>query len=122
MAHFSFEDLEVWQKAVDFADHVLEILDALNSDRRHFRLVEQMEAAVTSIPMNIAEGKGRFSKKEFAQFLYFARGSVFEVVTLIGIFRRRNWVTGTQAESIRNDADQVGKTLSALANSLKRVQ
>ncbi len=120
MAHFSFEDLEVWQKAVDLADHVLDILDGLTSDRKHFRLIEQMEAAVTSVPMNIAEGKGRFSKKEFAQFLYFARGSVFEEVTLMAVFKRRKWVTGPQAENIRDEADQVGKMLSGVANSLKR--
>ena len=40
-----------------------------------------MEAAVTSVPQNIAEGKGRQYKKEFIQYLYIAEGSLFEVLT-----------------------------------------
>jgi len=46
-----------------------------------------MEYATTSPSQNIAEGKGRQYKKEFIQFLYIARGSIFEVVTLNEIFR-----------------------------------
>ena len=67
---FHFEDLDVWQRAVEFADGVIEISENLQSSRNHFRLVEQLEAAATSIAMNIAEGKGRYSKKEFAQSGY----------------------------------------------------
>ena len=51
---FSFEDLEVWRKSVSFAVKVIEIIDKLNTDRKHFRLIEQLESAVTSVAMNIA--------------------------------------------------------------------
>lgn len=37
---FSFEDLEVWQKAVDFADKIISIADEMNTGRKHFRLIE----------------------------------------------------------------------------------
>jgi len=40
--------------------------------------------------MNVAEGKGRFSRKEFIQFLYIARGPLFETITLMNIFKREN--------------------------------
>ncbi|MEW6685817.1 MAG: four helix bundle protein [Candidatus Edwardsbacteria bacterium] len=63
-AKFGFEELEVWQKAIEFANIVIDALENLNTDRKHFRLIEQAESAVTSIAMNIAEGKGRFSKRE----------------------------------------------------------
>ncbi|MBI5605158.1 MAG: four helix bundle protein [Deltaproteobacteria bacterium] len=43
--------------------------------------------------MKIAEGKGRFSKKEFVQYLYIARGSLYETMTLLEIFKRRNWIS-----------------------------
>ncbi len=49
---FSFEDLDVWQKAVDFAVSVIDIVETLNSDRNHYRLIEQLEASSTSIAMN----------------------------------------------------------------------
>jgi four helix bundle protein len=83
---FSFEDLKVWQKAVEFAEGVIQLVDKLETPRKHFRLIEQLEAASTSVAMNIAEGKGRQTTKEFIQFLYIARGSLFEVITLLVIF------------------------------------
>jgi len=42
---FSFEDLEVWQKAVDFADKVISLAEEMQTDRKHFRLIEQLESA-----------------------------------------------------------------------------
>jgi len=89
---FSFEDLEVWQEAVVFADLCLTVVENLSDGRKHYRLMEQLESACTSVSLNIAEGKGRFSKKEFMHFLYIARGSLFETVTLLEIFRRRSWI------------------------------
>lgn len=46
---FSFEDLEVWQKTVDFAVSVIDTIETLNPDRNHYRLIEQLESSVTSI-------------------------------------------------------------------------
>ena len=85
---FPFEKLEVWQLAVELADFVLELLDAFPPNR-YLRLVGHMEAAATSPAQNIAEGKGRQYKKEFIQYLHIAQGSLYEVVTLNEVFRRR---------------------------------
>lgn len=74
---FPFEDLEVWQEAVNFADQCLDVIEKIETDRKHYRLIEQVESASASAALNIAEGKGRFSKKEFVQFLYISRGSLF---------------------------------------------
>ena len=117
--HFSFEDLDVWKKAIDFANEVISIVDKLNTNRKHFRLIEQLESAVTSISMNIAEGKGRFSKKEFVQYLYISRGSLFETVTLVEIFKKRGWIDNTQYHSIRNKGNEIGRMLSSLIRSIK---
>ncbi|HHX08567.1 MAG TPA: four helix bundle protein, partial [Chloroflexi bacterium] len=78
----SYKDLIVWQKSMILANDVIDLVDHLETDRKHFRLIEQLEAAVTSIPMNIAEGKGRESKKEYVHFLYISRGSLYETLTL----------------------------------------
>lgn len=85
---FPFEKLEVWQVSVELANFVLALLETIPPNK-HIRLVSQMKATVTSPFQNIAEGKGRQYKKEFIQFLYIARGSVFEVVTLSQMFCRR---------------------------------
>lgn len=117
---FSFEDLEVWQKAVDFADKVINISEEIQTDRKHFRLIEQLESASTSIALNIAEGKGRYSKKEFIQFLYIARGSLYETITLLIIFNKRKWISSEQLEEIKEFGDHIGKMLSSLINSIKK--
>ena len=85
---FAFEDLLVWQKAIDFAEVVIKTIDEFEAPRKHFRIIEQLEAASISISSNIAEGKGRFSKKEFVHYLYIARGSLFETVSLLILIRR----------------------------------
>ncbi len=117
---FSFEDLDVWQKAVDFAVSVIDIVEILNSDRNHYRLIEQIESSVTSISVNIAEGKGRNSKKEFIQYLYIARGSLFETITFLIIFHKKKWITNSKLNDLRIEGDIIGKQLSSLINSIKK--
>ncbi len=117
---FSFEDSEVWQKAVEFANSIIALAEQIHTDRKHFRLIEQLESASTSIAMNIAEGKGRYSKKEFIQFLYIARGSLYETITLLVIFHRNKWISDNQLEEIKEFGDKIGKMLSSLINSIKK--
>jgi four helix bundle protein len=77
-----------------------------------------MEGAVTSPAQNIAEGKGRQYKKEFVQFLHIAQGSVFEVVTLNEVFRRRKIFTDVQASEVRSLCEKIDRKLNGLINSL----
>lgn len=60
---FAFEKLDVYRKAIDFGTTVIDIVEGMNAPRNHSRLIEQLEAAATSVAMNTAEGKGRYSKK-----------------------------------------------------------
>ena len=52
--HSAYRDLVVWQKSMEFANAVIDLTGKLDTDRKHYRLVEQIEAAATSVPMNIA--------------------------------------------------------------------
>jgi four helix bundle protein len=115
---FPFEKLDVWHMAVDLAETVLSLLEDLPQNK-HLRLIGQMESAVVSISQNIAEGEGRQYKKEFIQFLYIAKGSVFEVVTLNEIFRRKKLFSDEQAKEIRNRCEQIDRKLNGLINSLR---
>ena len=115
---FPFEKLEVWHLAVDFADYVLNILDSFPPNK-YSRVVGQMEAAVSSIPQNIAEGKGRQYKKEFIQYLYIAEGSLFEVLTLSEILKRRRLIGEKEAMEIRRQAETIDRKLHGLINSLR---
>ena len=118
---FPFEKLEVWHLAVDFADFILNIVESFPQNK-YLRLIGQMEAAVSSISQNIAEGKGRQYKKEFIQFLYVAEGSLFEVLTLTEIFKRRKLVKEDEFIEIRKQAETIDRKLHGLINSLRSRQ
>lgn len=116
---FSFQDLKVWQKAVDFAEKVIRSIGGFDAPRKHYRLIEQLESASTSVAMNIAEGKGRQSTKEFIQFLYIARGSLFEVVTLLIIMQKVGWVEAENVTTFQKLAVEITKMINSLIKSMK---
>ncbi len=116
---FPFEKLEVWQLSIDLADYIFNLLETFPPNK-HLRLVGQMEAAASSVPQNIAEGKGRQYKKEFIQYLYIAEGSLFEVLTLTELFKRRKLFKVHDANKIRNRSEIIDRKLHGLVNSLRR--
>ena len=116
---FIFEDLKVYQKALDFSVSVVKIVDEIDFPRKHYRLIEQLEASSTSVALNISEGQGRYSKKEFKRFLYISRGSLYETVTMLQIFRRLKWLQKDQYKNLYNEAVEVSKMISGLINSIK---
>ena len=117
---FGYENLEVWNKAVDFAVKVIDTVENISTDRKHYRLLEQIESSSTSVPMNIAEGKGRFSKKEFVQYCYIARGSLYETMTLLEIFRRVKWITDSEYKGLELDGIEIASMIKGLINSLRK--
>ncbi len=114
-----YKDLQVWKKSIDFANKIIDLSEKLNTPKNHYRLIEQLEAAATSVPMNIAEGKGRFSKKEFSHFLVVARGSLYETMTLLEIFLLRNWVSSEDYSQLEAQAIEIAKMINSLNNSIK---
>ncbi|MGB6220429.1 four helix bundle protein [Haloferula sp.] len=85
---FRFENLEIWQRAAAASDPLFDIADRMEEMKR-FRWAEQLRAAVMSITNNIAEGSGSVSNAEFAQFLNFARRSVFETANILILLNQR---------------------------------
>ena len=115
-----FQELKVWQRAVSFATKVIQAIDGFDCPRKHYRLIEQLEAACTSVAMNIAEGKGRQTTKEFIQYLFIARGSLFEVITLLIILQNLDWMTPKQVNEFQADAEEITKMLNALIKAMKK--
>ncbi len=116
---FGFKDLIIWQKAVEFASHVIKETENINSDKKHYRIIEQVEASVTSIAANIAEGKGRYSNKEFKQFLYIARGSIYETISFLNVAGKLNWLSKDTINELETEGLQINKMLNSLINKLK---
>ena len=117
---FGYENLEVWNRAVDFAVEVIDTVENMASSRKHYRLLEQIESCSTSIPMNIAEGKGRFSRKEFGKFLYISRASLYETMTLLEIFRRKRWLSDENYSELASQGFEIASMIKGLINSLSK--
>lgn len=115
---FPFEKLDVYQLSLDLAGYVLGLLEKFPSNK-HFRLISQMESAATSPAQNIAEGKGRQYKKEFIQFLHIAQGSLYEVITLNEVFRRKNLFKHEESMETRKQCEKIDRKLNGLINSLR---
>ena len=113
----NFEKLDVWQKAIDFANLVYDETRAFPAEER-FGLTNQLRRAAASISSNIAEGSSRSSKSDFARFLEIAAGSVFEVVSQAFIAQRQGFWSDVQFRRIYNDAEELRRMISGLRKSL----
>jgi four helix bundle protein len=78
-----------------------------------------MRRAAVSIPSNIAEGKGRYSQREYVQFLYHARGSLLELETQFSIARNLNYVDAPTYEKLVLEMEELGRILNGLINRFR---
>jgi four helix bundle protein len=85
-----------------------------------FGLTAQVRRAVTSVANNIAEGKGRGSKKEYVQFLYRARGSLLEVETQLEIAHNLAFIADEPFRGLCDEVDETGKVLNGLIASVEQ--
>lgn len=115
---FEFEKLDVWHKAMELTAVVYQAIRAFPTQEQ-FGLTSQIRRAAVSIPVNIAEGKGRYSKKEYVQFLYNARGSLYETVTLLKLALKLQYLSEETYQNIFQLVEIVMRKLSGLINYLK---
>jgi len=93
---FAFEKLLVYQKSIDFAEHVCQRNEQF--PRGYGFLVDQLNRAALSI----AEGNGRFTKPDRKNFFGIARGSVQECVPLLELARRRQILSDVEYANKKN--------------------
>jgi four helix bundle protein len=86
-----------------------------------YGLTAQMRRAAISVPSNIAEGKGRFSRKELVQFLLHARGSLLELETQVSIAQRLGYLGDEQSQYLSIRIDEVARLLNGLLNRFREV-
>ena len=113
---FNFEKLEVWGKSIAFAGKIYRITRQFPREEQ-FGLTNQIRRAGNSIASNIAEGSAR-PPADFARFLGYATGSVFEVVTQVTIARNEGFLDSIVYQELYADADEISRMLSGLRRSL----
>ncbi|MFH1791849.1 MAG: four helix bundle protein [Candidatus Omnitrophota bacterium] len=114
---FLFESLSVYKKAVDFAEAVCKICD--NMPKGNYHLSDQLNRASISIFTNIAEGNGRWHKKEKVNFFYISRGSAHECVPLLDLCRRRLLITPPEHEKLILQPEEIAKMIAGLIKGCK---
>lgn len=83
----SYQDLIVWQKAMDLVVAVYNLTEKFPKSEQ-FGITSQMKRAAVSIPSNIAEGRRRKTRVDYCHFLTIAYGSGAELETQIAICKR----------------------------------
>ncbi|MHB8132786.1 MAG: four helix bundle protein [Anaerolineaceae bacterium] len=94
----------VWQKSLEFSKRILDLAQNLKTTRPNFRLFEQIETAATSIAKNAAIGQEQESPEAKIQILTSIRESIMEIMTIVGIFKLRNWIDEASNNQIRTHA------------------
>ena len=111
---FMFENLQVYQKAVDFADKIAGSTETF--PRGYYFLVDQLNRAALSIATNLAEGNGRFTKPDRRSFFTIARGSVHECIPLLEVAFRRGFIAETDHANLKSNLEVMAKMISGLIN------
>ena len=115
--HFSFEDLKIYQKALDFTDYVYR-LTAKFPKEELYGLTSQFNRAAVSIALNTAEGSGD-SDLQFNRFLQLADDSLRECVTCSTIAHRRTFISAQENQKVREMLLELFKMIKALQKYLK---
>jgi four helix bundle protein len=110
---FKFEKLEVWQKSVKLTEEIYKII-RLFPEHEKYVLTDQLRRAAISVTLNIAEGQGRHHNKDFARFLYNARGSLYETITCLKLAINFDYITITDVNDIFNQCDYILRQLNGL--------
>ena len=112
-----FENLAVYQKAVDFIDQVTSLTEQF--PRGYYYLTDQLNRAALSIATNLAEGNGRFTKADRKNFFIIARGSAQECVPLLELARRKKLIPESTVMDLRNQLEIIAKMISGLIKGLE---
>jgi four helix bundle protein len=115
----SFEDLRVFQRAIDL---MVDVYTATEAFPKHelYGLTSQMRRASCSVVSNVAEGQGRLTYGETRQLLSQARGSLFEVQAQVIVAHRLRFLDEASAEHLKRCIRAAGRELAGLIEWIKR--
>lgn len=113
-----FEDIQAWQKARELTKELL-ILTSRGSFAREYFLRRQITSASISVMLNIAEGFGRKTNKDFNRFLVQAHGSLSEVQSALYIAMDTGCINQGYFDELYTKAEEISKMITGLIKYLK---
>lgn len=119
MKYNSFEDMVVWQKALDLSVKIFKLTEKLPR-KEDYGLTSQIRRAALSVPGNIAEGFGRKHTKDKLNFYYDSRGSLAETKNHLIYGKKVDYFTQTECGDLMKLSDDIWKELNMLISSLHK--
>jgi len=117
MGDKDYHNLRIWQKADQLAKDVYLLTKAFPKEEL-FSLTSQLQRASLSIPTNIVEGFYR-GRKEFAQFLVVAIGSLKETEYLLDIANQRGYIKSPEHQNLQNQLVELSKMISVFLKKIR---
>lgn len=114
----NFTDLNIWKESHRLAVDIYKLTKNFPKSEI-FGITSQLQRASTSIPANIAEGFGRKSGKEFIQFLYQAKGSLYETQSFIFLCQDIDYIEKQQAKIVLDQYEVLAKMLNSFITKVK---
>ena len=114
----NYHELKVWQKAHDLTLNIYQVTESFPESER-YGLTSQIRRASAPIPTNLAEGSGRGSKAELAQFAQISAGSTSEVEHLLELSLSLGYIKKAAADDLIPNVQEIRKMLTALIRILR---
>jgi four helix bundle protein len=114
---FRFESLEIWHRARAYATSIYEVTTRFPR-HEEYGLKSQLNRAVNSISLNIAEGAGRGTNRAFDAHLDIAMGSVFEVVSGLFLALDRGYIDEVTHRRLYEEGETLAKSINAFRKTL----
>ncbi len=109
--YFDHEKLDVYRESIAFCGWAGELLATVNA---RAAVKDQLDRASTSVPLNIAEGNGKFSDHDRARFLEIARRSALECAACLDVMVIRGFVPQAQIQSPKEQLSRIVKMLMGM--------
>jgi four helix bundle protein len=113
---FSFEKMLAWQKAVEWSDSIFDVADRLHQ-KYQFSFGDQLRRACLSVSNNLAEGSGRRTPAGQRYFYDVAHGSIYEVVSVLAILKRRDLLPADEYDKLYKQGDEVASIVYGLSRA-----
>jgi four helix bundle protein len=113
--YFDHEKLNVYQVALEFNGWVGDLLATVEAKAA---AKDQLDRAATSIPLNLAEGNGKFSRRDRARFFDIARGSALEAAASLDVLVSRKVITHAQVVAAKEQLVRIVNMLMGLLKGL----
>ncbi len=112
----SLASLRVWNDSVAFSRSIFNEISTIPNFIVRYQLIR----CLLSVPSNIAEGYGRYSKKEFSRYLKISLGSCYELITQLEVIRGSDLCVNIDIDKVVKEANLIGASITALIKYQER--